>query len=306
MMGMAEMPMSHQLFEMVAFAGHEIAELTVLQPPPTQMYGAPAPAAAPAAPAPAAPAAPAAQASPWGAAPQPAAQARGAAEYNNPWGAAPAQSAAQPTAAQPAAAQPAAPKASNALPTPAPAPTVSVGTTAAPKAKPLSYAHAAGGTNPVSKPAASGGRGGRGGAASAGGRGAGGRGAGGRGGRGGYNGHQPHQHHMAAPLAIPTTEFDFQQSLKNFDKDKIAQDLSGKKGFVKTSEEVYQKDDFFDSLSCEALDKQQRGGRTRFDRRQPNSATFGYDGRGRGGRGGDGRGGRGGSANHYQRKPVEA
>jgi len=303
MMGMAEMPMSHQLFEMVAFAGHEIAELTVLQPPPQQMYGAPAPVAAPAAPAPAQ-AAPAAQASPWGAAPQPAAQARGAAEYNNPWGAAPAQS-----AAQPAAAHPAAPKASNALPTPAPAPTVSVGTTAAPKAKPLSYAHAAGGTNPVSKPAASGGRGGRGGAASAGGRGAGGRGAGGRGGRGGHNGHQPHQHHMAAPLAIPTTEFDFQQSLKNFDKDKIAQDLSGKKGFVKTSEEVYQKDDFFDSLSCEALEKQQ-GGRSKFDRqRHPNSATFGYDGgRGNasGGRGaGGGRSQRGrGSGSHYQRKPV--
>ena len=113
------------------------------------------------------------------------------------------------------------------------------------------------------------------------------------------------QHHMSTPLAIPTTEFDFQESLTKFDKEKIAQDLSGKKGFVKTSEEVYQKDDFFDSLSCEALDKQQRGGRTRFDRRQPNSATFGYDGRGRGGRGGDGRGGRGGSANHYQRKPVE-
>ena len=109
---------------------------------------------------------------------------------------------------------------------------------------------------------------------------------------------------MAAPLAIPTTEFDFQQSLKNFDKDKIAQDLSGKKGFVKTSEEVYQKDDFFDSLSCEALDKQ-RGGRTRSDRRQPTRATFGSEGGGGGGGGGEGGGGGGGSANHYQRKPVE-
>jgi len=28
MMGMAEMPMSHQLFEMVAFAGHEIAAVS--------------------------------------------------------------------------------------------------------------------------------------------------------------------------------------------------------------------------------------------------------------------------------------
>lgn len=109
---------------------------------------------------------------------------------------------------------------------------------------------------------------------------------------------------MAAPLAIPTTEFDFQQSLKNFDKDKIAQDLSGKN--IKSGEEVYKKDDFFDSLSCEALEKQTGGGRTRYERRrQPNSATFGYDGRGgrAGGRGG--RGGRG-SGNHYQRKPVEA
>jgi len=114
---------------------------------------------------------------------------------------------------------------------------------------------------------------------------------------------------MVAPLAIPTTEFDFQESLTKFDKEKIAADLSGKKGFVKSGDDVYKKDDFFDSLSCEALDKQSgghgAGGRTRYERqRRSDAATFGYQGAGaRGGRGG--RGGRGsgrGSASHYQRK----
>lgn len=109
---------------------------------------------------------------------------------------------------------------------------------------------------------------------------------------------------MAAPLAIPTTEFDFQESLTKFDKEKIAQDLSGKKGFVKSSEEVYQKDDFFDSLSCEALERQQ-GGRTKYERRrQPNTATFGYEGRG--GRGGSRGRGRSNGNHTSQRKPVEA
>ncbi len=291
-----------QVYDMVVFQGAEIAELTVLQPPPSHLYGGAVPGPEPVqAPPPAVPA------SPWGA---PVAAPQAQPDLNNPWGAAPV--------------QPAAPKqaSSNPLPTPAPAPTVSVGTAAAAtaataatvaKSKPLSYAHAAGGTNPVRKPqapAARGGRGGRGGAAGrgpAGGRGGRG-GAPGAGGRGGYSATM--QHHMSVPLAIPTTEFDFQASLTRFDKERIAQDLSGKKGFqVKSSEEVYQKDDFFDSLSCEALEKQQ-GGRSKFDRqRHPNSATFGYDGgRGNasGGRGaGGGRSQRGrGSGSHYQRKPV--
>lgn len=297
MRGLQEVMPAAQLYDMVVFQGAEIAELTVLQPPPHHVYGGAvaAPEAAQAPP-------PAVPASPWGA-PQAAPQAQP--DLNNPWGTTPA--------------QPDAPKqaASNALPTPAPAPTVSVGTAnaaSAAKAKPLSYAHAAGGTNPVKKPQATAVRGGRGGRGGAAGRGpAGGRGGRGGapapGGRGGYSASM--QHHMSTPLAIPTTEFDFQESLTKFDKEKIAQDLSGKKGFVKTSEEVYQKDDFFDSLSCEALDKQQ-GGRSKYERRrQPNSATFGYDG-GRGGAGagrgaGGGRSQRGrGSGSHYQRKPVEA
>ena len=297
MMGLPEVMPAGQLYDMVVFQGSEIAELTVLQPPPQHVYAAvPAPPPAQAPP-------PAVPASPWGA-PQAAPPAQP--DLNNPWGTAP---------PQPAAPKQAAP---NPLPTPAPAPTVSVGTGNAAKAKPLSYAHAAGGTNPVKKPQASavrggrGGAGGRGSAPTAGGRGgaptAGGRGAGRGAGRGGYSASL--QHHMSVPLAIPTTEFDFQESLTKFDKDRIAQDLSGKKGFAKSSEEVYQKDDFFDSLSCEALDRQQ-GGRPKYDRRrQPNSATFGLDGGRESGTGGarggrSQRGGRG-SGSHYQRKPVEA
>jgi protein LSM14 len=303
-MGGQEMPPSQQIFEMVVFQGAEIQELTVLQPPPQQQqqhYEQPQPAYAPP---------PPQQQSPWGqphsdpvsSAPvqqqqqqqqqqQPSSTTGSSTFGSNPWG----QTQQAPQAS------------SSELPAPAPAPTVNVASVATeppPKPKPLSYAHAAGGSNPTNKPAAprGGGRGGRGGQPTRGGAQAGrggvhpGRGGvhpgrGGRG-RGGF------AHTVAQPLTIPNEEFDFQQSLTKFDKDKIAAEA---KKQIPSREEVYNKDDFFDSLSCEALERQnnanadRRSNGMRAKQRRTDVATFGYqpgEGRGRG-RGTRGRGGRG-------------
>jgi protein LSM14 len=302
-MNAQEMPPSHQIFEMVVFKGSEIQELTVLQPPAPQQ-----PAYAP----------PAPQQSPWGQPPQaapappppqqqqqqpqqaPAPSSRSS-FGSNPWG--------QP----PQAEQPPAPaQTSSSLPTPAPAPTVSVASVAPQeppsKPKPLSYAHAAGGNNPTTRPSAprGGGRGGH--AAPRGGRGNGVHHHAGRGG-GGRGGHQPtHAPPPPQPLTIPNEEFDFQQSLTKFDKDKVAAEA---KGQIPAGDAVYNKDDFFDSLSCEALERQNNSANDRrnrmFQQRRTDAATFGYQGssnRGRGGRTstrgrGGGRGGRGRSDSHH-------
>ena len=298
-MGALEMPPSQQIFEMVVFQGKEIQALTVLQPPPQQqqqyeqqpMYAPPPPQ----------------QQSPWGQPVQepvpapPVQQQKQEAPASttfgsNPWG----QTQQQPS--------------SRDLPAPAPAPTVSVASVATeppPKPKPLSYAHAAGGSNPTSRPAAprGGGRGGRGGGAAQTGRGGGGGAQTGRGGGGGAQtgrgggrgGAQPARGggrgggYVAQPLTIPNEEFDFQQSLTKFDKDKIAEEARKQ---IPSREEVYNKDDFFDSLSCEALERQNNADRRtngmRAKQRRTDVATFGYqpgEGRGRG-RGRSTRGGR--------------
>jgi protein LSM14 len=106
---------------------------------------------------------------------------------------------------------------------------------------------------------------------------------------------------------IPTNEeFDFESNLATFDKvakdSEEEEDNTNAKEYeqdsTNNSNNVYSKDDFFDSISCDALDKQQgidnrlRGAAER----SLNLDTFGAVSLGhgrRGGRGGRGRGGRG-------------
>lgn len=97
------------------------------------------------------------------------------------------------------------------------------------------------------------------------------------------------------------SDFDFESKLAEFNKD---QSEKGKVEEVKAA--AYSKDDFFDSISCDVLDKQ-AGIDNRLNgakERNLNCETFGaaslgmnrrhQGGRGRGGRGGGrGRGGRG-------------
>lgn len=101
----------------------------------------------------------------------------------------------------------------------------------------------------------------------------------------------------------PDDDFDFQSNLANFKKeDDTSSDEEEEEEAGGSS--AYAKDDFFDSISCDALDKQNgldnrlRGSAER----NLNTETFGavaLNGQrrrrygGRGGRGGGGRGGRG-------------
>lgn len=129
---------------------------------------------------------------------------------------------------------------------------------------------------------------------------------GGRGGRGGA--------HAPAP-EVPREEFNFEKMLQRFNKEKMMQTAEAKKTInAVQSQPVYNKDDFFDTMSSEATEKQESGNRNRFhEQRRTDAMTFGFDavtqshaaqraataGRGDGGRGGrggreGGRGGRGG------------
>ena len=106
-------------------------------------------------------------------------------------------------------------------------------------------------------------------------------------------------------MAVPTEDFNFEAGFQKFSKE----ELFGKQMPSVAPVQTYVKDDFFDSMSCEALErqeqqKQQSGGRARFaEMRKLDMDTFGAaggqrrqgqggGGRGDGGRGG-GRGGRG-------------
>lgn len=104
----------------------------------------------------------------------------------------------------------------------------------------------------------------------------------------------------------PGDDFDFQSSLANFQKEDDASSDEEEVEEVGGSS-AYAKDDFFDSISCDALDKQ-NGVNNRLrgsEERSLNTETFGataldgqrrrrYGGRGGRGRGRGGRGGRGG------------
>lgn len=105
-----------------------------------------------------------------------------------------------------------------------------------------------------------------------------------------------------AAQATPKNDFDFQSNLDDFAKEDAEEDEAGDSLNVNTG--TYEKDDFFDSISCDALDKEHgidkrlRG----TQERSLNTETFGAvslnsQRRRRGGRGGRGRGrggGRGG------------
>ena len=130
-------------------------------------------------------------------------------------------------------------------------------------------------------------------------------------------------------------EFDFEKMLTGFNKkielDKVA-DVNQGNDAVKAKQLSYKKEDFFDTLSCDMLDKEE-GRKTRMtasEERNLNQDTFGaiavqqnfrrrgggYDGyHGRGGRGGRGAGrgyyrgrgrGRGGNGGHAGRVSQDA
>ncbi|KAF3443920.1 hypothetical protein FNV43_RR13610 [Rhamnella rubrinervis] len=120
---------------------------------------------------------------------------------------------------------------------------------------------------------------------------------------------------MSRPLTRFTEDFDFIAMNEKFNKDEVWGDLGKNKALEDENESqdeddigsskvetkpVYVKDDFFDSLSCDALDHGSQNGRTRFSEQlKKDTETFGYLPRHRGGRGG-GRGpGRGGRSGGY-------
>ncbi|GLD96874.1 hypothetical protein PINS_up005557 [Pythium insidiosum] len=91
------------------------------------------------------------------------------------------------------------------------------------------------------------------------------------------------------------SDFNFEQGLEGFDKEEEFSKLSLNESKAKGS---YQKSSFFDTISCEALDRLEghHGRLTASEERKLNTETFGAVGlnnrRGyRGGRGGGGRGG---------------
>ncbi|EIE19064.1 hypothetical protein COCSUDRAFT_59550 [Coccomyxa subellipsoidea C-169] len=186
----------------------------------------------------------------------------------------------------------------------------------APRPRPTSYAGAAGGRGP----ARGRGVGGPPGLAPAAARG---------GGRVGGRGQGPPPAPRAPPVPVPREDFNFEEAFQKFKKEARSPSIISevKPEVVKEEEapkETYKADDFFDSLSCEALERlavsegaapEKPQARTRFaEQRKVDIETFGGTGiarrndfrrgRGRGGRRGGGRqggyqngGGRGGSSN---------
>jgi protein LSM14 len=111
-------------------------------------------------------------------------------------------------------------------------------------------------------------------------------------------------------MAVPQEDFDFEGAFMKFRKDELFNRDEIKMAMPAQAAATYVKDDFFDSMSCEALEKaalmeqqqQQPGSRSRFaEMRKMDMETFGAaggvhrvntlnSGRGRGGPGGRGRG----------------
>ncbi|KAF9677301.1 hypothetical protein SADUNF_Sadunf08G0093700 [Salix dunnii] len=101
------------------------------------------------------------------------------------------------------------------------------------------------------------------------------------------------------PVTKFTEDFDFMAMNEKFKKDEVWGHLGkNNKSHLKDREDgnpVYNKDDFFDTISCNAFDNDLQNGRTRFSEQMKlDTETFGDFTRYRGGRGGRGppRGGR--------------
>lgn len=97
-------------------------------------------------------------------------------------------------------------------------------------------------------------------------------------------------------MTIPAEEFDFEEALKRFDKDKVLEEANKEDTTTDAAKTKYKKDDFFDEISCEALEKLTVADAENIDRRGRMAAqrrtdveTFGSAARGRG-PGGRGRG----------------
>ncbi|XP_024183715.1 protein decapping 5 [Rosa chinensis] len=117
---------------------------------------------------------------------------------------------------------------------------------------------------------------------------------------------------ISRPVTRFTEDFDFTAMNEKFNKDEVWGDLGKSNKALEDGGEsqdeedvgaspcddtknVYVKDDFFDSLSCDALDRGSHNGRPKFsEQMKKDTETFGYSPRHRGGRGGrwNGRGGR--------------
>ncbi|KAL9231344.1 hypothetical protein vseg_006583 [Gypsophila vaccaria] len=129
-----------------------------------------------------------------------------------------------------------------------------------------------------------------------------------RGGRGRGRGRGPE---FARSAPNYTEDFDFEAMNEKFKKDEVwgslgksvsnaddgldVQDEENNDVSAVDKKPVYKKDDFFDTLSCNALDRESRNGRTRFsEQMRLDTETFGDISRNRGFRGGrgPGRGGR--------------
>lgn len=133
-----------------------------------------------------------------------------------------------------------------------------------------------------------------------------------------YRGRGGRGSRVSRPVTKFTEEFDFMAMNEKFNKDEVWGHLGksskskDKEGNVSDSDEddspgedselpkieikaTYNKDDFFDSLSCNSLGNDQNHGRTRYSEQMKlDSETFGDISRYRGGRGrGPGRGGGG-------------
>lgn len=120
---------------------------------------------------------------------------------------------------------------------------------------------------------------------------------------------------ISRPMTRFTEEFDFIAMNEKFNKDEVWGDLGKSNkgqedadnfqdeddgGETSDGKPVYVKDDFFDSLSCDALDRGSRNGRTKFSEQlRKDSETFGYLPRQWGNRGGRGAGWGGRSRGGY-------
>lgn len=123
---------------------------------------------------------------------------------------------------------------------------------------------------------------------------------------------------FSRPVANFTEDFDFEAMNEKFKKDEVWGHLGKNKAKADDGLEfhdeddvdvpeidakpVYKKDDFFDTLSCNALDRESRNGRTRFsEQMRLDTETFGNFPRNRGFRGGRGPGGGRSRGGYYGR-----